>query len=67
MLCCKERKLTDAGLYTSKWDDDTHVTQSIIIGPVSQGDADAILAAARARELDKQGLYRSVWADDEEG
>lgn len=64
MLCCKERKLTDAGLYTSKWDDDTHATQSIIIGPVSQGDADAILATARSRELDKQGLYRSVWADE---
>ena len=66
MLCCKERKLTDAGLYTSKWDDDTHATQSIIIGPVSQGDADAILATARVRGLDKQGLYRSVWADEQE-
>lgn len=66
LLCCKERKLTDAGLYTSKWDDYTHATQSIIIGPVSQGDADAILATARARGLDKQGLYRSVWADEQE-
>lgn len=66
MLCCEARKLTDAGLYTSKWDDDTHITQSIIIGPVSQGDADAILATARARGLDKQGLYRSVWADEQE-
>lgn len=67
MLCCKERKLTDAGLYTSKWDDDSHKTQSITICPVSQGDADAILATARARELDKLGLYRSVWADEQEG
>lgn len=66
LLCCKERKLTDAGLYTSKWDDYTHVTQSIIIGPVSQGDADAILATARTLGLDKQGLYRSVWADETE-
>ena len=64
LLCCVGRKLTDAGLYTSKWDDDSHATQSIIIGPVSQGDADAILATARSRELDKQGLYRSVWADE---
>ena len=64
MLCCKELKLTDAGLYTSKWDDDSHATQSIIIGPVSQGDADAILATACSRGLDKQGLYRSVWADE---
>lgn len=66
LLCCKERKLTDAGLYTSKWDDDSHATQSITIGPVSQGDADAIWATARARELDKLGLYRSVWADEVE-
>lgn len=41
--------------------------QVITIGPVSQGDADAILATARARGLDKQGLYRSVWADEQEG
>lgn len=66
LLCCVGHKLTDAGLYTSKWDDDSHTTQSIIIGPVSQGDADAILATARARELDKQGLYRSAWADEVE-
>lgn len=66
LLCCVSRKLTEAGLYTSKWDDDSHTTQSIIIGPVSQGDADAVLATARTRELDKQGLYRSVWADEVE-
>lgn len=64
MLCCKERKLTDAGLYTSKWDDDSHKTQSITIGPVSQGDADAILVVAMYRKLTDQGLYRSVWADE---
>lgn len=67
MLCCKERKLTDAGLYTSKWDDDSHKTQSVIIGPVSQGDADAILVVAMHRKLTDQGLYRSVWADEQEG
>lgn len=66
LLCCVGRKLTDAGLYTSKWDDYTHKTQSVIIGPVSQGDADAILATACSRGLDKQGLYRSVWADERE-
>ena len=38
--------------------------QTITIGPVSQGDADAILAVCKARELDKLGLYHSVWADD---
>jgi len=67
LLCCKARKLADAGLYSSKWDDESHKTQSITIGPVSQGDAGAILSAARARELDKLGLYRSVWADKLEG
>lgn len=66
MLCCKERKLTDAGLYTSKWDDDSRKTQSITIGPVSHGDADAILVVAMYRKLTDQGLYRSVWADEQE-
>lgn len=36
--------------------------QIITIGPVSQGDADAVLAACRARGLDRQGLYTSRWA-----
>lgn len=66
LLCCVGRKLTDAGLYTSKWDDDGHTTQSIIIGPVSQGDADAILVVAMHRKLTDQGLYRSVWADEQD-
>ncbi len=35
--------------------------QVITIGPVSQGDADAILAACRQRGLDQQGLYTSRW------
>lgn len=35
--------------------------QTITIGPVSQGDADAILAVCRQRNLDKLGLYRSQW------
>lgn len=66
LLCCVGRKLTDAGLYTSKWDDDSHTTQSIVIGPVSQGDADAILVVAMHRGLTDQGKYRSVWADEQE-
>lgn len=36
--------------------------QTITIGPVSQGDADAILAVCRQRGLDRQGLYASQWA-----
>lgn len=38
--------------------------QLITIGPVTQGDADAILAVCKRRGLDKQGLYRSAWAND---
>lgn len=41
--------------------------QTITIGPVSQGDADAILALCRERELDKLGLYHSAWADETAG
>lgn len=38
--------------------------QTITIGPVSQGDADAILALCKERSLDQLGLYRSVWAEE---
>lgn len=38
--------------------------QLITIGPVTQGDADAILAVCKARGLDKQGLYSSHWNND---
>lgn len=41
--------------------------QTITIGPVTQGDADAILAVCKARQLDKLGLYHSAWADEEAG
>lgn len=37
--------------------------QTITIGPVTQGDADAILALCRQRQLDSLGLYHSVWAE----
>ena len=36
--------------------------QVITIGPVSQGDADAILAVCAARGLTDAGLYTSRWA-----
>lgn len=39
--------------------------QTITIGPVTQGDADAILAVCKERGLDKQGLYKSKWSNDE--
>lgn len=37
----------------------------ITIGPVSQGDADAVLAVCKRRGLDKQGLYRSAWSNND--
>lgn len=45
-------------------DDARKEMQLITIGPVTQGDADAILAVCKRRGLDKQGLYRSAWAND---
>lgn len=36
--------------------------QVITIGPVSQGDADAVLALCRERGLTDAGLYKSEWA-----
>lgn len=39
--------------------------QTVTVGPVSQGDADAVLAVCKARGLDKLGLYRSAWANNE--
>lgn len=38
--------------------------QTITIGPVTQGDADAILAVCKARELDDLGLYISKWSNN---
>ena len=40
--------------------------QTITIGPVTQGDADAILAVCKERELDDLGLYVSKWSNDEQ-
>lgn len=37
--------------------------QIITVGPVSQGDADAVLAVCKARGLTEQGLYKSQWAE----
>lgn len=36
--------------------------QVITIGPVSQGDADAVLAVCKERGLTDAGLYKSAWA-----
>lgn len=40
-----------------------HKLQTITIGPVTQGDADAVLAVCKERKLDELGLYRSVWTE----
>lgn len=37
--------------------------QMITIGPVSQGDADKIYAAAKELGLTEQGLYKSEWVE----
>ena len=58
------------GIYGGGEDDkpaeDTAVStgklQVITVGPVSQGDADAILAVCKERGLTDAGLYKSEWA-----
>lgn len=37
--------------------------QTITIGPVSQGDADAVYTVCKQRGLTDAGLYKSVWAE----
>lgn len=37
--------------------------QTITIGPVSQGDADAVYAVCKQRGLTDAGLYKSVWVE----
>ena len=37
--------------------------QTITIGPVSQGDADAVYAVCKQRGLTDAGLYKSVWTE----
>lgn len=44
-------------------DGSTGKLQVITIGPVSQGDADAVLAVCRERGLTDAGLYKSEWAE----
>ena len=39
--------------------------QIITVGPVTQGDADAILLTCKARSLTDAGLYVSKWANEE--
>ena len=43
-------------------DGGTGKLQIITIGPVSQGDAEAVLAVCRKRGLTDAGLYKSEWA-----
>lgn len=38
--------------------------QVITIGPVSQGDADAVYAVCKQRGLTDAGLYKSEWAEE---
>ena len=41
----------------------TSKLQMITVGPVSQGDADAIFAVCKERGLTDAGLYKSEWAE----
>lgn len=47
---------------TSDTGEPTSKLQIITIGPVSQGDANAVLAVCQARGLTDAGLYKSQWA-----
>ena len=45
------------------WDTNQSKLQVITIGPVSQGDADAIYLLCKERGLTDAGLYKSEWAE----
>ena len=44
-------------------DKPTSKLQVITIGPVSQGDADAVYLLCKQRGLTDAGLYKSEWAE----
>nr|DAV05077.1 MAG TPA: peptidase [Caudoviricetes sp.] len=53
-----------AGTYgTAPTTQTTTKLQTITIGPVSQGDADAVYAVCKQRGLTDAGLYKSVWVE----
>lgn len=62
---CEQRGLVAAGLYTARYLDAAATRQTLSIGPVSAGDAQAIFALACARGLN-DGRYQAAWAAKEE-
>lgn len=52
---------TDSGAQAAQ--NGTGKLQVITIGPVSQGDADAVYAVCKQRGLTDAGLYKSEWAE----
>jgi len=55
-------KDTDFNRLIKSWQSDTKM-QVITVGPVSQGDADAVFAVCQSRGLTDAGLYKSEWAE----
>ena len=58
---CKQLKLTDAGLYKSKYTDVTKTVQTITIGPVSSGDANSIFNLCKQIGIVDAGQYSSKY------
>ena len=56
---CKQLKLTDAGLYKSKYTNITKTIQTITIGPVSNGDANSIYQLCKQIGIVDAGQYSS--------
>lgn len=54
----------DAAIKEEKPAENTGKLQVITIGPVSQGDADAIYLLCKQRGLTDAGLYKSEWAEE---
>ncbi len=52
-----------AGTYGAAPAPATAKLQTITIGPVSQGDADAVYTVCKQRGLTDAGLYKSVWVE----
>lgn len=59
---CAQRGLVQAGLYSAVYLDAAATRQTLAIGPVSAGDAQAIFALACARGLN-DGRYTAAWEE----
>ena len=62
---CEARGLVAAGLYSARYLDAAATRQTVTVGPVSEGDAQAIFRLACARGLN-DGRYKAAWVQGEE-